>query len=101
MQQLSKENHAQALNSSEYVIIDFSSPGCAPCKKVPPVLNELLAELPDKEISLFEINIAETPQIAQEYMVLGVPTVIVFKNGKEIQRFNSIPKKEKIKKLLL
>ena len=100
MQPLSKENHTQALNSAEFVIFDFSSPGCAPCKKVPPVLDELVKELPDKEISLYEINIANTPELAQEYMVMGVPTVIVFKNVKEISRFNSVPKKEKIIKAI-
>ncbi len=100
MQNLTRENLEQALKSSEYVIFDYSSPGCAPCRKVPLVLNEVVAELPDKEISLYEINITIAPELAQQYMVMGVPTIIVFKQGKEIKRFNSVPKKEKIKKAI-
>lgn len=88
------------LNSSEYVIIDFSSPGCAPCKKVPPLLEEIIAESGDIDLSAYEVDIVEDMAIAQKYFVLGVPTIIVFKNGKETQRFNSVPKKEKILKAI-
>jgi len=89
------------LKSSEYVIIDFSSPGCAPCKKVPPILQKVTEELKEMGIFSFELNIADSPEIARKYFILGVPTTIIFKNGKEIKRFNSIPKKEKIIKVIL
>jgi len=89
------------LKSSEYVIIDFSSPGCAPCKKVPPILEKVTEELKEMGISSFELNIVDSPEIAREYFILGVPTTIIFKNGKEIKRFNSIPKKDKIIKAIL
>jgi len=89
------------LKSSEYVIIDFSSPGCAPCKKIPPILEKVTEELKEMGISSFELNIVDSPEIAREYFILGVPTTIIFKNGKEIKRFNSIPKKDKIIKVIL
>jgi thioredoxin 1 len=95
------------LKSSEYVIIDFSSPWCAPCKKVPPILEKVTEELKEIKISAFELSvvdspeIAHSPEIAQKYFILGVPTTIIFKNGKEIKRFNSIPKKDKIIKVIL
>lgn len=85
-----------SLKSAEYVIIDFSSPGCAPCKKIPPLLEKILEEQPDINIKTFEINVAEDPSIAQKFFIMGVPTLIIFKNSKEIKRFNSVPKKEKI-----
>lgn len=89
-----------ALGSAEYVILDFSSPGCAPCKKVPPILEELIEEMAPTDIKAFEVDVAQAPQIAQKFMVLGVPTIIVFKNQKEIKRLNSVPKKEKLKKII-
>lgn len=87
------------LKSSEFVISDFGSPGCAPCKKVPPMLEEILLEMNQTsgiDIAAYEVDITENIEIAQKLFVLGVPTIIIFKQGKEIKRFNSIPKKEKI-----
>ncbi len=84
------------LEANETVVLDFSSPGCAPCKKVPPLLEEILGELSEMAIAAYEINVAEEPSIAQKYFVLGVPTIIILKNGKETARFNSVPKKDKI-----
>lgn len=99
MEKFDANNHEKILKETEWVIFDFSSPGCAPCKKVPPILREIVEEA-QVDIKAFEIDVTEYPQIAQEYMVLGVPTIIVFKQGKETQRFNSVPKKDKILKVL-
>jgi len=99
MEKIDKNNFDEILNSTEFVILDFSSPGCAPCKKVPPVLEGIVQES-EENIRAFEVDVTEHPQIAQKYMVLGVPTIILFKNGEEKQRFNSVPKREKILKAL-
>ena len=87
------------LKASEFVISDFGSPGCAPCKKVPPLLEEIMGEMSLSrgiDIAAYEVDITENIDIAQKLFVLGVPTIIIFKQGKEIKRFNSIPKKDKI-----
>ncbi len=97
MEKIDISNYEKILNDTEFVIFDFSSPGCAPCKKVPPILEEIIRES-EENIKAFEIDVTEHPQIAQQYMILGVPTIILFENGKEKQRFNSVPKKEKILK---
>jgi len=101
MEKIKSNEFDTKLKSSEYVIMDFSSPGCAPCKKVPALLQEVLSESSNKNISAFEVDVTENVEIAQKYMVLGVPTIIIFKNGTETQRFNSLPKKDKILKALL
>jgi thioredoxin 1 len=98
MEKIGTSVFEEKLKATEYVIIDFSSPGCAPCKKVPPLLEELLGQLQGIDISAYEVDIVEDMEIAQKYMVLGVPTIIIFKNGEEIKRFNSVPKKERILK---
>lgn len=90
------EDFENKVKSAPFVIMDFSSPGCAPCKKVPPMLEEIMTEKSDTDIAAFEIDITENMEIAQKFMVLGVPTIIIFKNGGEIKRFNSLPKKAKI-----
>ena len=100
MEKIKSNEFAEKLRASRFVIMDFSSPGCAPCKKVPPLLEELVAEMGDTDISACEVDVTENMEIARDYMVLGVPTIIIFKDGKEVTRFNSVPKKDKIKKVI-
>jgi len=90
----------QNLLSRSFIILDFSSPGCAPCQKISQALPGLLAELPGVDIAAYEVDIAAEPAVASRFFVLGVPTLILFKNGQEIGRFNSLPKSAKIKQLL-
>jgi thioredoxin 1 len=96
MEKIKTNEFDESIKSTEYVIIDFSSPGCAPCKKVPPLLEQILEEQNNPGLKAFEVNVVEEPSIAQRFFILGVPTIIIFKNGQEIKRFNSVPKKEKI-----
>jgi len=90
----------QKLLASKFVILDFSSPGCAPCKKIAQSLPALLAELPSAAIAAYEVDITQEAAIAARFFVLGVPTLILFKEGVEIGRFNSMPKTDTIKRLL-
>ena len=76
MEKIGSNEFENKLKSSEYVIIDFSSPGCAPCIKVPPILEKVTEELKEMGISSFELNIVDSPEIAREYFILGVPTTI-------------------------
>lgn len=100
MERIGENLFEEKIRSDDYVIIDFSSPGCAPCKKIPPLLEEIISENGDINISAFEVDVTENPSAAQNYFVLGVPTIIIFRNGKELKRFNSVPGKDKIVKVL-
>ncbi len=100
MEKIKPDEFDDKLKASTFVIIDFSSPGCAPCKKIPPLLEEIMTEMSDTDIHAYEVDITENIEIAQKFFVLGVPTIIIFKEGKEIKRFNSVPKKDKIKKTI-
>lgn len=100
MEKITFADYEEKLKSSEFVIFDFSSPGCAPCKKVPALLEDIMADLSGTDISAYEIDITEAPEVAQKFFVLGVPTIIIFKDGNELKRFNSVPKKDKIKKVI-
>lgn len=100
MEKLKTSEFKKQLTASQYVLIDFSAPGCAPCLKIPPLISRLLEEVRELDINAYEVNVAQEPEIAGEYFVLGVPTLVIFKNGKEIKRFNSVPSIEKLKKAL-
>ena len=92
------------LQAEPRLILDFSSPGCAPCKKIaqslPALLDELRAGDPPLAVAAYEVDITVEPGLAARFMVLGVPALIVFKDGKEAGRFNSLPKADKLKHLL-
>ncbi len=96
MNQVSSQAFDELLHKSEILIGDFSSPGCGPCKKVPAFLEEVLRDAGDPRIVACEINVAASMDLAQRYMVMSVPTLIVFKKGQESVRFTSLPKKEKL-----
>jgi thioredoxin-like negative regulator of GroEL len=100
MEKINLSELEQNLLSQPYIILDFSSPGCAPCKKISQALPAMLAELPEMDIRAFEVDITVEPAIASRFFVMGVPTLILFKNGKEMGRFSSLPKSAKVKQLL-
>lgn len=88
------------LRESPFVLLDFSSPGCAPCKKIAQQLPGLLAELAPVAVAAYQVDVAREPRIAARFMVLGVPALILFKEGREIGRYNSLPKADTLRRLL-
>jgi thioredoxin-like negative regulator of GroEL len=88
------------LLASPFVMLDITSPGCAPCKKIAQALPAFLADLHPAAITAFEVDITVAAPIAARFFVLGVPTLILFKQGKEIARFTSLPKIDTIRRLL-
>ncbi|HDP95379.1 MAG TPA: thioredoxin [Candidatus Aminicenantes bacterium] len=100
MKPLTADTHDTALSTAETVVFDFSSPGCAPCRKVPALLESVIDELSLQDIQTYEINVSQVPELAARYMVLSVPTLIIFRNGTEIARFHSLPSRSKLRDAL-
>ncbi|MDY0297171.1 MAG: thioredoxin family protein [Acidobacteriota bacterium] len=97
---LTSDTHDAALQAAETVVFDFSSPGCAPCRKVPDLMRQVIEELSPKEIRGFEIDVTRSPELAARYMVFSVPTLIVFHKGIETARFHALPSKAKLRSAL-
>lgn len=76
---------SEAILSGESVLVDFHAIWCEPCKWVEPVLDEVLKNFNGK-IILHKVDIDQLPDVAREYHVLSVPTLILFKKGKEVWR---------------
>ena len=79
-------------------LIKYSTSWCAPCRQLAPIIEELSKEI--KDINFYEIDADESPDIASQYDVMGIPTLILFNNGKEIRRIVGLRSKEEIKKEL-
>ena len=93
---LSSENFKEeVLNSEEPVLVDFYADWCGPCNAMSPVIEELAKELEGKA-KVGKINVDENPDIAVEYNVMSIPTLIVFKNGKEEKRLVGLRDKEEL-----
>jgi thioredoxin len=73
------------LQSDMPVLVDFWAPWCAPCRALAPVV-EAIAERRSTCARVVKLNIDDSPAVAARYGIQGIPTLILFKNGKEIER---------------
>ena len=93
---LSSENfEKEVLKSEKPVLVDFYADWCGPCNAMAPVIEELATEL-DGKAKVGKINVDEKPDIAVEYNVMSIPTLIVFKNRKEEKRLVGLRNKEEL-----
>ncbi len=93
---LKSENfEEEVLKSEKPVLVDFYADWCGPCQMMGPIIEELATELEGKA-KVGKINVDENPDIAVEYNVMSIPTLIIFKKGKEEKRLVGIRDKEEI-----
>ena len=75
-----KNFQEEVLNSEKPVLLDFWAPWCGPCRRVVPIVEEIARERED--IKVGKINVEEEPELAMQYGVMSIPTLMVMKNGK-------------------
>jgi len=76
---------AEVLNSSKPVLVDFWAPWCGPCRLVSPVV-ESLGEAHAEKLSTAKVNTDENQQLAMRYSIFSIPTLVLFKDGREATR---------------
>ena len=87
------DKNFQHQTKNRLVLVDFWASWCAPCRMMAPVLNEVASELSGSN-HVGKVNIEQFQSLAQKFQVRNIPTIILFKNGKEINRFVGIKNKE-------
>ena len=88
----------EVLKSDKKVVIDFWATWCGPCQMMAPILHELETEMPDVQIG--KVNVDEQMDLARQFRVVSIPTLIIFKNGQEVQRMVGVTSKEELKDAL-
>lgn len=76
-------------------LVDFYADWCGPCKMLAPILEEL-----DGNLTIIKINVDKREDLAKEYNVMSIPTVIFFKEGKEVNKFVGFREKEEIEQII-
>jgi len=74
------EFQAEVLDSDQPVLVDFYAPWCGPCKMLGPILDSLAAEFAGR-VGFAKVNVDAAPELAQQYQITGVPTLMLFQAG--------------------
>ena len=91
----SKEFNEEVLTSKENVLVDFYADWCGPCRMLGPVLDEI-----SKDHTVYKVNVDNESDLAQNYGIMSIPCMIIFKDGKEVNRMVGLRSKSDILELL-
>ncbi|MBQ9702254.1 MAG: thioredoxin [Bacteroidales bacterium] len=93
-------NFNELLQDSKLVIVDFWATWCGPCRMLSPILDELEEEMAS-QITVVKVNVDDADEIAAQYRIMSIPTLLFFKNGQQVDKtVGAMPKPtlaEKIK----
>jgi len=92
-------NFLEIINKPIPVLIDFYADWCGPCQVMRPVLKDVKSELGEK-VAIIKINVDKNQTLAQKFQIRGVPTFMIFKNGKQLWRQSGVLNKENLVEVL-
>jgi len=84
----------EVLESKTPVLVDFWAPWCGPCRILGPIVEELAKEYEGKAIKIAKMNVDENQNTPMKYGIMGIPTLILFKDGKEFEKMVGLQSKE-------
>ena len=90
-----KNFKAEVLDSATAVLVDFWAEWCGPCRMIAPILDEIAKDLEGK-LKVGKVNIDQSGELAAQYNVMSIPTLLVFKNGKVVNQIVGAMSKDKL-----
>ncbi len=93
---LTDSDFHSTVDSQELVLVKFGATWCGPCKALAPIIEQLAGEV---SYPVYEVDVDDAMDVASEFKIRGVPTVIVFKNGQVHKRLSGLTTKENLLKL--
>ena len=99
MQVVTDTNFSEILASSKVAVVDFWATWCGPCRMLSPILDEVEAEMPN-DITVVKVNVDDADEIAAQYRIMSIPTLLFFKNGKVVDKtVGAMPKNALVDKI--
>jgi thioredoxin 1 len=85
----------EVLDATLPILVDFTATWCGPCKMLDPIVKQLAQEW-DGKIKVYKLDADENPNLAMQYQVMGLPTLILFAKGKAVERISGYQPKERL-----
>lgn len=90
---------AEVLKADKTVLVDFYADWCGPCKMMAPTIEQLAEELADIAV-IGKLNVDDSEEIAAQYGIMSIPTLVVFKDGKAVNKVIGVQSKEVVEKMI-
>ena len=95
LKHINSKNFEEEVKSGKVTLVDFFATWCGPCKMLGPVLEQVADEVKDK-VNIVKLDIDESLETAKQFGVMSVPTMVIFKDGKEVDRIVGLRQKAQI-----